>query len=200
MSPCASPRSMRASVGDLARDERPLSAAGVDGGDREPLPGDRARRRWVTDPADVCRCASRRRLRVDSPGGTRAGPRRHSRRCGSPTSPVAQPGSMRHELPLPVSPAKRSPASCSRGDGRGRSWERWTPPSSRQRSSGAIGIAAQQRVDRLGDVGVDGDPVAVLDLDDDVEGRRRLALQDGLLRPPAARLLVAQRHASGCRR
>ena len=33
-----------ASVGDLPGDERPLSAAGVDGGDREPLPGGSCRR------------------------------------------------------------------------------------------------------------------------------------------------------------
>ena len=56
-------------------------------------------------------------------------------------------------------------------------------------------IAAQHRVDRVGDVAVDRDPLAVLDLDDDVEGRRRLALEDALLRPPPARLLVAEGHA-----
>ena len=51
------------------------------------------------------------------------------------------------------------------------------------------------RVDRLGDVGMDGHALAIDDLDDDVERRRRLALEDALLRPPAARLLVAERDA-----
>jgi hypothetical protein len=46
-----------------------------------------------------------------------------------------------------------------------------------------------------GHVGVDGDPLAVLDLDDHVEGRRRLSLEDALLRPPPTRLLVAEGHA-----
>ncbi len=45
------------------------------------------------------------------------------------------------------------------------------------------------------DVGVDHDPLAILDLHDHVERRRRLALEDALLGPAAARLLVAQRHA-----
>ena len=53
-------------------------------------------------------------------------------------------------------------------------------------------VAAQHRVDRVGDVGVDRDPLAIDDLDDDVEGRRRLALEDALLGPPPARLLVAE--------
>ena len=56
------------------------------------------------------------------------------------------------------------------------------------------GVPAQHRVDRLGHVGVDGHAVAGLDLDDHVEGGRRLALEHALLGPPAARLLVAQRH------
>ena len=65
---------------------------------------------------------------------------------------------------------------------------------------GRQGVPAQQRVDRLGDVGVDGDAVAVLDLDDDVEGRRRLALEDatsgcGGGAPPRRRA-----SPSGCRR
>ena len=57
---------------------------------------------------------------------------------------------------------------------------------------GRDGIAAQQRIDGLGDVAVDRDPLAVLDLDDHVERRRRLALEHALLRPPPARLLVAE--------
>ena len=56
-------------------------------------------------------------------------------------------------------------------------------------------VAAEHLVDRLGHVGVDHHPLAVLDLDDHVEGRRLLALEDALLRPPPARLLVAQGHA-----
>ena len=55
-------------------------------------------------------------------------------------------------------------------------------------------IAAQHRVDRVGDVGVDRHPVAILDLHHDVERGRRLALEDALLRAAAARLLVAERH------
>ena len=54
------------------------------------------------------------------------------------------------------------------------------------------GLAAQQRVDGLGHVAVDEHLLAVLDLDDDVERRRRLALEHALLRPSAARLLVAE--------
>ena len=54
------------------------------------------------------------------------------------------------------------------------------------------GIAAQQRVDGLGDVAVDCHPLAILDLDDHIEGRRRLALQDALLGAPAAGFLVAE--------
>ena len=56
-------------------------------------------------------------------------------------------------------------------------------------------VAAQHRVHRLGDVCVDHDPLAVLDLHDDVEGRRRLTLQDALLRSPPARLVVPEGHA-----
>src|SRR5664280_2203703 len=53
-------------------------------------------------------------------------------------------------------------------------------------------VAAQHRVDRLPDVRVDHDPLAVLDLHDHVERRRRLSLQDALLGPAAARLLVPE--------
>ncbi len=56
-------------------------------------------------------------------------------------------------------------------------------------------VAEQQRVDGGRDVGVDEDLLAILDLDDDVERRRRLALEDALLRAAATRLLVAQGHA-----
>ena len=56
-------------------------------------------------------------------------------------------------------------------------------------------VAAEHRVDRVGDVAVDHHPFAVLDLDDHVEGRRCLALEDALLGPSPARLLVAEGHA-----
>ena len=56
-------------------------------------------------------------------------------------------------------------------------------------------IAAQHRVDGVGDVGMDGNALAVLDLDDHVERGRRLALEDALLGAPATRLLVAEGHA-----
>jgi hypothetical protein len=39
---------------------------------------------------------------------------------------------VRHGEPVPTRPANRSAPSCSRGDGRGRPWERWTPSSSRR--------------------------------------------------------------------
>ena len=53
-------------------------------------------------------------------------------------------------------------------------------------------MAAQDGVHRLGDVAVHDHAVALDDLDHHVEGRRRLALQDRLLRPAPPRLLVAQ--------
>ncbi len=60
---------------------------------------------------------------------------------------------------------------------------------------GRDGVPAQQRIDRVGDVAVDRHAVTILDLDDHVEGGRRLALQHALLRPAAAGLVIAQRHA-----
>ncbi len=57
------------------------------------------------------------------------------------------------------------------------------------------GVAAEHRVDRVRDVRMDHDPFAVLDLHDHVERRRRLPLQDALLGPAAACLLVAERDA-----
>ena len=136
--------------------------------------------------------ASRRSRPADSRAGRRSRDRpRDSRRCGTrhrPASPAPSATATRRR------PARRTVPrpSCSRGDGRGRPWLRWTPSSSRQRSSGADLVAAEHGVDGVGDVGVDGDPLAVDDLDDDVEGRRRLALEDALLGPPPARLLVAE--------
>ena len=53
-------------------------------------------------------------------------------------------------------------------------------------------VAAQHRVDGVCDIGMDRHALAILDLDDDVEGGRRLALEDALLGPPPARLLVAE--------
>src|ERR1035437_307346 len=55
-------------------------------------------------------------------------------------------------------------------------------------------VAAQQRIHRFGHVGMDSDLLAIEDLDDDIERRRRLALQDALLRASAARFLVAEGH------
>jgi hypothetical protein len=42
---------------------------------------------------------------------------------------------------------------------------------------------------------MDGDSVAVLDLDQHVERRRRLALEHGFLRPSSPRFLVGKGHA-----
>ena len=53
-------------------------------------------------------------------------------------------------------------------------------------------MAAQDGVHRLGHVAVHDHAVALDDLDHHVEGRRRLALQDRLLRAAPARLLVAE--------
>ena len=53
--------------------------------------------------------------------------------------------------------------------------------------------AAQQPVHRGRHVRVDRQPAAVADLDQHVEGRRGLAFLDGLLRAPAARLVVPER-------
>ena len=53
-------------------------------------------------------------------------------------------------------------------------------------------VAAEDGVDGLGHAPVDDDPVALDDLDHDVEGRRRLPLQDALLGPAPAGFLVAE--------
>ena len=55
-------------------------------------------------------------------------------------------------------------------------------------------VAAQQRVDDFADVLVDREPVAILNLDQHVERRRRLALEHGLARAAAARFLIGERH------
>ena len=57
---------------------------------------------------------------------------------------------------------------------------------------GAHRPAAENGVNRRGDIVVHRDFVPVDDLDHHVEGRRRLALQDRLLRAAASRLLVAR--------
>ena len=67
-----------------------------------------------------------------------------------------------------------------------------SPSAARRRTVGITGLAAQHAVDDVRDVFVDGDVAPVLDLDHDVEGRRRLALQDRLLGAAAARLFVAR--------
>ena len=57
---------------------------------------------------------------------------------------------------------------------------------------GWLVLAAEGLVDGLGDRHVDRHAVALLDLHEDVEGGRRLALEHGLLGPAAARLLVGE--------
>ncbi len=54
-------------------------------------------------------------------------------------------------------------------------------------------VTPQHGVDGLGHVGVDGNAIAILDLHDDVECRRGLALQHRLLRPSPPCLVVAER-------
>ena len=110
--------------------------------------------------------AARPALRI----GTGRIPRRASGR---------QPGSMDQPvMPGPTSPPKRSPgirAARARARARlGAVDAALVAPA----HLGRQGVTPQQGIDGLGDVGVDGHAVAVLDLDDDVEGGRRLALQD----------------------
>ena len=54
-------------------------------------------------------------------------------------------------------------------------------------------VAAQQRIHRCGHIGVHRQPVAVLDLDQHIEGGRRAALQHGLLRAAPAGFLIRER-------
>jgi hypothetical protein len=56
-------------------------------------------------------------------------------------------------------------------------------------------ISAQQRIDHFGDVLVNRQAIAIVNLDHDVEGRGRLAFENGLARAAAARFFVRQRHA-----
>jgi len=100
-----------------------------------------------------------------------------------------------HRLPRRRGRRIRSRPSCSRGEGRGRDCVRWTPPSSFQRSSGATGSPRSIASIVSANIGVDHDALAVLDLHDHVERGRRLPLQDALLGPAPARLLVAERDA-----
>ena len=53
-------------------------------------------------------------------------------------------------------------------------------------------VAAQERVDHFGDVLVDREPVAILNLDDDVEGRRLFALEHGFARAAPARFFIGE--------
>ncbi len=107
-----------------------------------------------------CGCAVRPRGRAAGTSDLRdrqgpTGPRRGVRTPARLDGPAAEARRRRDRR------SARRACACA-GPGRGRAWVRWTPPSSRQRISGASGVAAQQGVDRLGDVGVDGDAVAVL--------------------------------------
>ena len=55
------------------------------------------------------------------------------------------------------------------------------------------GIAAQEGIHRFGDVSMDGEFIARLDLDQHIEGGRGAALEHGLLRAAAAGFLVRER-------
>ena len=57
------------------------------------------------------------------------------------------------------------------------------------------GHPEKDRIDRLRHVVVDGNPLIRLDLDQHLERRGRLALEDRLLCPTPARFLVGQRHS-----
>ena len=57
-------------------------------------------------------------------------------------------------------------------------------------------VAAQQRIDGVGNVGVDRESIAVVDLDEHVERRRRLAFEHRLARAAAARFFVGERDAA----
>ena len=56
------------------------------------------------------------------------------------------------------------------------------------------GVSPQHPVDRVGDVGVDGEVAPALDLDERVEGGRGPSFEDGLLGAAPLGLLVAQGH------
>ena len=219
----SSSRASRARV--LGRDRRRRARAGRDRRSRRRRTAARRRRRAATarrrlanrspgmvpvaPPSDRDRAApargrsrhgsgaSRRTRRAGSPGRhpRAASAARDSRRRGTPPSP-RQPGSVRHGEPDPTRPGEplrrraARAATAAAGD-----CERWTPSSSRQRSSGATGSPRSIASTVSATSRVDGDPLAVLDLDDHVERRRRLALEDALLGAPAARLLVAEGHA-----
>ena len=144
--------------------------------------------------------ASRRTCRVDSPAGSR-----FDRLRG--TSSRRPPRSRRAVRAL-AAPARLHPPRLAAADEAGEPFRAQLLARRRPRPRlGAVDpflvapaqlrrdrLAAQQRVDGLGDVAVDDDPLAVLDLDDRVERGRLLALEDALLRAPAAGLLVAEGH------
>ena len=102
-----------------------------------------------------------------------------------------QPGSIRHGEPAPTRPANRSArAARAATAAAGPATDGRPPrPASAARARARRRAAARRRSPRRR---VDRHPVAVLDLDDHVERGRCLALQDALLGPPAAGLLVAQ--------
>src|SRR5688572_27981827 len=53
-------------------------------------------------------------------------------------------------------------------------------------------VAAQHGVDGVRDALVDGNALPAFDFDDDIEGRRRFAFEDRLLRAAAARFFVPE--------
>ena len=59
---------------------------------------------------------------------------------------------------------------------------------------GRDGSVAQEQVDSGHDVSMDGKALAVLDLDEHVEGRRRASFEDGLLRTAAAGFFIGESH------
>ena len=62
------------------------------------------------------------------------------------------------------------------------------------------GTVAQQPIDSLGDIQVNGHVVPVLNLDHHVKGGRRAPFEDRFLRSAAASLFIAQGHALDARR
>ena len=69
----------------------------------------------------------------------------------------------------------------------------WMPPFGIPGADlGVQGVAAHQLIHRLGHIGVDDQPVALLDLDQHIKGGRGAALEDGLLRAAAAGFFIGK--------
>src|SRR3954468_4783602 len=206
----------RPAVGQVASDEwrgsRGASSPGARGAGRrvpatrrrrEPLTGDRACPATLRNGATGRRLATRSATgRAPATGRSRSVPRAHS--ASTVRLPVAAVPVRAVAAPTRLHPPRGAGPDQPRETFRAELLARRGPrPTLRTVHALLVAppklgrdlIASEHRVDGLGDVRVDGDPFAVDDLDDHVERRRRLALENALLGPPPARLLVAEGHA-----